>query len=86
MTPNERLNPVDRNELLSSILKFFFPGSSRITRSTHIIDASVALVQRLPLHNTHRKHTSKRARCNTVSLIPLHHPQASTYLCRSPQP
>lgn len=39
ITPKERLNPVDRNALLSSILKFLFPGNRRMMRSTHIIDA-----------------------------------------------
>jgi hypothetical protein len=39
MTPNERLNPVDRNALLSSILKFLLPGNCRMMRSTHIIEA-----------------------------------------------
>lgn len=39
MTPKDRLNPVDRKALLSSILKFFLPGNWRIMRSTHIIDA-----------------------------------------------
>jgi hypothetical protein len=40
MTPNDRLKPVDRNALLSSILKFFLPGNWRMIRSTHIIDAA----------------------------------------------
>jgi hypothetical protein len=39
ITPNERLKPVDKNALLSSILKFFLPGNWRIMRSTHIMDA-----------------------------------------------
>lgn len=39
MTPKERLSPVDKNVLLSSILKFFMPGKRRMMRSTHIIDA-----------------------------------------------
>lgn len=39
ITPKDRLNPVDRKALLSSILKFFLPGNCRIMRSTHIIDA-----------------------------------------------
>ena len=45
MTPKERLSPVDKNVLLSSILKFFFPGNWRMIRSTHIIDAVHKLVQ-----------------------------------------
>jgi hypothetical protein len=39
ITPNERLNPVDKKELLSSILKFLRPGNWRMIRSTHITDA-----------------------------------------------
>lgn len=39
ITPKLRLNPVDKKVLLSSILKFFFPGNWRIIRSTHIIEA-----------------------------------------------
>lgn len=39
MTPKERLRPVDKNALLFSILKSFFPGNWRMIRSTHIIDA-----------------------------------------------
>jgi hypothetical protein len=45
MTPKERLSPVDKNVLLSSILKFFFPGNWRMIRSTHIIDAVRKSVQ-----------------------------------------
>jgi hypothetical protein len=40
MTPKDRLSPVDKNALLSSILKFFLPGKYRTMRSTHIIEAS----------------------------------------------
>ena len=39
MTPNERLKPVDKKALLSSILKFLRPGNWRMIKSTHIIDA-----------------------------------------------
>jgi hypothetical protein len=39
MTPNERLSPEERNALLSSSLKFSFPGNRRMMRSTHIIEA-----------------------------------------------
>jgi len=39
MTPNERLSPDDKKALLSSNLKFSFPGILRMMRSTHIIDA-----------------------------------------------
>jgi hypothetical protein len=45
ITPKERLSPVDKNVLLSSILKFFFPGNWRMIRSTHIIDAVHKSVQ-----------------------------------------
>jgi hypothetical protein len=41
MTPKERLKPVERKVLLSSILKSFMPGNRRMMRSTHIIDATV---------------------------------------------
>lgn len=39
ITPNDKLSPVERKALLSSILKFRCPGNKRTTRSTHIIDA-----------------------------------------------
>lgn len=71
MTPNERLSPDDRNALLSSILKFFFPGNWRITRSMHIIDAACLSARILnvwpPKRRRERKFTSYRTRCPSVS-------------------
>lgn len=77
ITPNERLNPVERNALLCSILKFFLPGNWRMIRSTHIIEAvhrqrSALTMAARPRHDAvkrGRNPTSKSACCLRVSTV-----------------
>jgi hypothetical protein len=93
MTPKERLKPVDKNVLLSSILKFFLPGNWQMMRSTHIIEATCNQLSNSGIHEVARPLLEAERGNNVppnvhavhalVVILEIQFMQfAATYLCR----